>query len=162
MSTLTVWKFDTTYGAESGAQTLRRLPGNERESVHEAARVSWVRGISKPTTRLMDELSSDEALGDDFFGLLFAVIFFSPLVGAAVGSARGAFLGSLSEVGIDDTFVNRIRDTVTPGTSALFLLGSDDAVDQVREALRVDPPVNVLVARLSPRQLGALREVFVG
>lgn len=162
MSTLTVWKFDTTYGAENGAQTLRRLPGIERESVHDAARVSWVRGTSKPTTRLMHEFASDEALGDDFFGLLFAVIFFSPLVGAAVGSARGAFLGSLADFGIDDTFVNRVRDTVTPGTSALFLLGSDDAIDEVREALRVDPPVNVLVARLSSRQLGALRQVFVG
>jgi uncharacterized membrane protein len=160
MSTLTVWKFDSSEGAESAALTLRNPPSNERESVHDAARVSWALGASKPMTRPMDELASDEALGEHLFGLLFALIFYSPLLGAAVGSARGPCLGSLADVGIDDTFVNRVRDTVTSGTSAIFVLGSDAAVDQVREALRVDPPVHVLVTRLSRRQAGALHQVL--
>ncbi|MDX6326168.1 MAG: hypothetical protein QOK15_2522 [Nocardioidaceae bacterium] len=161
MSTLTVWKFDTTYGAEHGGQTLRDLSGPERESLHDAARVTWVRGTNAPTTHPMSELASDEALGGAFWGLFFGLIFFSPLIGAAVGSAHGALSGSLGDFGIDDTFVNRVRDTVTPGTSALFVLGSDTVVDQVRDALRGDPPVKVLVTNLSRSQEGALREVFV-
>jgi uncharacterized membrane protein len=162
MSTLSVWTFDTAYGAESAAETLWKLPVNERDGVHDAARVSWVRGSSKPTTRRVGALASDEALGDDFFGLLFALIFFSPLVGAAVGSAKGALMGSLADFGIDDITVNRVRDAVTPGTSALFVLGADNAVDQVRDAMRAYPLVSAIVTTLTRRQVGALRQVFVG
>jgi uncharacterized membrane protein len=162
MSTLTVWKFDSSYGAERGSQVLRAHGGGRPENVHDVARVSWVRGTGKPTTRLMPELASDEALGEAFWGVLFGLLFYSPLLGAAVGSATGGLSGSLADFGIDDTFLNRVRDTVTPGTSALFILGTDEVVDEVGDALRVDQPLIVLVTRLSQVQEGSLRQVFVG
>jgi uncharacterized membrane protein len=162
MSTLSVWKFDTCRGAGDAAQTLGDLPAAMRESVHDAAQVYWVSGRNQPTTRLVGDLASEEGLGADFFGLLFGFIFFSPLLGAAVGSAGGGMCGSLAEVGIDEVFVNRVRDDVNPGTSALFVLGSDAAIDELRDALWATPPVEVLVTRLSRRHVGALRQVFVG
>jgi len=162
MSTLTVWHFDTSYGATRGGQTLQSLPRDQREGVHDAARVSWVLGTGKPVTRLMPDVASDEALGEAFWGLLFGLIFFSPLLGAAVARATGGMSGGLNDFGIDDTFVNRVRDTVTPGTSALFVLGSDAVVDQMSDALSADRPGKVLVTRLSPRQKDFLRQVFVG
>ena len=162
MSTLSVWKFATTDGAGRAGQSLRDAPRRARENVHDVASASWPRGARKPTTRLMSDLASEEALGDAFFGVLFGLVFFSPLIGAAVGSARGALSGSLGDFGIDDTFVNRIRDTVTPGTSALFVLGCDTVVGELRDLLRADPAVKVMVTRISARQEDALRQVFVG
>jgi hypothetical protein len=40
----------------------------------------------------------------------------------------------VSDVGIDDGFVNRIKDSTTPGTSALFVLTSDAVRDRAEEA----------------------------
>src|SRR4051812_15777381 len=150
MSTLSVWYFDGSDGAQRGALALQGLPVAERGTVHDAAQESWVLGSGQPTTRLLPELAREEALGEGFWGVLFGLIFFSPLLGAAVGSATGGLSGSLAELGIHDTFVNRGRDTVTPGTSALFLLGSDLVVDEGHDALGVDPRGEVRVPPLRP------------
>ena len=40
----------------------------------------------------------------------------------AVGAAAGALAGSLADYGIDDDFIKNVREKVTEGTSALFLL----------------------------------------
>ena len=73
-------------------------------------------------------------LGAGFWGLLFGLVFFVPLLGAAIGATTGALAGALADVGIDDHFINRVRDQVTPGTSALFLLTSDAVVGRVTDA----------------------------
>ena len=65
--------------------------------------------------------------------MLFGLIFFVPLLGLAIGAASGALFGSLADVGISDSFIKSVRDQVTPGTSALFLLSSDAVIDRVKE-----------------------------
>ena len=64
----------------------------------------------------------------------------SPCSGLAIGAASGALAGSLSDVGIDDKFINRLREEVTPGTSALFIMTSDVVVDRVHEAFADSNP----------------------
>jgi uncharacterized membrane protein len=92
--------------------------------------------------------------------MLFGLIFFVPLLGAAIGAATGALAGSLTDVGIDDGFVNRVRDQVTPGTSALFLLSSDAVVDKVKQAFAGMERPELIFTNLSEEQEAALREVF--
>ena len=75
-----------------------------------------------------------------FWGLLFGLIFFVPLLGAAIGAATGALAGSLTDVGIDDTFINKVRDQITPGTSALFVMTSDAVMDKVHAAFAEPQP----------------------
>ena len=105
--------------------------------MHDAATVSWEEGKKKPKTRQLHSLTGIGAMGGMFWGMLFGLIFFVPLLGAAIGAASGALAGSLSDVGIDDDFIKSARDKVTPGTSALFLMSRDGAVnDKVKEALR--------------------------
>ncbi|MUN62869.1 DUF1269 domain-containing protein [Kocuria sediminis] len=67
--------------------------------------------------------------------MLFGLIFLVPLLGMAVGTAAGALSGMLTDTGIDDGYTNRVREEVTSGTSALFVLTSGVVVDRVREAL---------------------------
>jgi uncharacterized membrane protein len=162
MSTIIVWKSETADGAELAGRILRGLPSSERENIYDVALASWPQDSSKPTTRVLDDFVSDQALGEAFWGVLFGLIFYSPLIGAAVVSATGAFSGSLADVGIDDTFVNRVRDAVTPGTSALFMVGADSLVDCVRGASVAQQPVKLLVTQFTRRQEGALRQVFAG
>ena len=99
-------------------------------------------------------------MGGAFWGLLFGLIFFVPLLGAAIGAASGALAGSLRDVGIDDSFINRVRDRVTPGTSALFLMSSDAVVDKVKDAFAGGAPSELLFTNLSQEQEDALRQVF--
>ena len=71
----------------------------------------------------------------------------------------GALTGSLSDIGIDDDFIKRARDEITPGTSALFLMSSDAVIDKVRDAFQGEH-VELVSTNMSDEQERALREVF--
>jgi uncharacterized membrane protein len=162
VATLSVWKFDTAEGADAAIKTLEDLAQGEMVTIHDAATVSWERGKKKPKTRQLNHLAGAGALGGAFWGLLFGMIFFVPLLGAAVGAATGALSGSLADVGIDDSFINRTRDEVTPGTSALFVMTTDAVVDKVKDAFASAGPSQLLFTNLNKEQEDALREVFAG
>lgn len=159
MATLTVWKFPTAGGAEEAVRTLERLQSQELIKVQDAAVVSWPADKNKPKTRQLHNLAGAGALGGAFWGLLFGLIFFVPIFGLAIGAAAGAIGGSLTDVGIDDNFIKRIREQVTPGTSALFALTSDAVFDKVREAFAGNEP-ELLETNLSAEEEAKLREVF--
>ena len=159
MATLTVWKFDTPDGAEQATETLEALQRQELIKVHDAALVSWPEGKKKPKTRQLADLTGAGALGGAFWGLLFGLLFFVPLLGMAVGAAMGALAGSMTDVGIDDGFINSVRQQVTPGTSALFVMTSDAVQDRVQEAFE-GQKMELIATNLSSDEESRLREVF--
>lgn len=160
MATLTVWKFDTPSGADEASATLQTLAKQNLIVLHDAATVTWEEGKKKPKTRQLASTASAGALGGSFWGLLFGLIFFVPLLGAAIGAATGAIAGSLTDVGIDDGFINRVRDEITPGTSALFVMSSDAVVDKVKAEFVGHQPSELIFTNLSTEQEDALRSVF--
>jgi len=159
-ATLTVWKFSNPYGAEQAAATLQRLAKEQVITVHDAATVSWEEGKKKPKTHQLASTTGAGALGGSFWGFLFGLIFFVPLLGAAIGAASGALAGSLTDVGIDDTFINKARDQITPGTSALFVMTSDAVLDKVKDAFAGHEPEELMFTNLSDEQEAALRQTF--
>ena len=159
MGTLTVWKFDTADGADKATDILKDMAAQRLLTIHDAATVRWEEGKKKPKTRQLNNLAGAGALGGAFWGMLFGLIFFVPLLGAAIGAASGALAGSLSDVGIDDRFIDRLREEVTPGTSALFIMTSDVVVDRVHEAFADSNP-ELIFTNLSDEQERAIREVF--
>ena len=104
-------------------------------------------------------LTGAGALGGAFWGLLFGLLFFVPLLGMAIGAAAGALSGSLSDVGINDEFIKKTRDEITPGTSALFVMSRDAVLDKVKAAFPREKP-ELLFTNLSDEQEKALREAF--
>jgi uncharacterized membrane protein len=159
MSALTVWKFDSPYGAEEALATLEKLQQQELIQVHDAAVVTWEVGKRKPKTRELHDTKKAGALGGAFWGLLFGLIFFVPILGLAIGAAAGALAGSLADVGISDKFIDSVRQKVTPGTSALFLLTSDAVVDRVQAEFAGNRP-ELISTNLSGDQEAKLREAF--
>ena len=159
MGTLTVWKFDSPAGAEEAIRTLQGLEKQELVTVYDAATVSWDDGAKKPKTKQINNLAGVGALGGTFWGMLFGLIFFVPLIGAAIGAASGAITGALTDVGIDDDFIKEVREQVTPGTSALFVMTSGAVMDKVHAAFEGQNP-QLLRTNLSGEQETALREVF--
>ena len=160
MATLAAWKFDTPTGADESAMTMEALDLQDVLALRDAATVSWARTMTKPRTRQLPGNTPQGTLNSSFWGLLFGMIFYVPLLGAAAGAAGGALAGSLTDVGIDDTFINQVRDQVTPGTSALFVLGPDAVVIAIESAFATPQPVARIVTRLSAAQDAALRSVF--
>lgn len=76
------------------------------------------------------------AAGGSFWGLLIGLLFLHPLVGVLAGAAAGAVGGALTDIGIDDNFIKEIGNTITPGSSALFILVRKATPDKVLEELR--------------------------
>jgi uncharacterized membrane protein len=160
MATLAVWKFNTPKGAAEAAQSLREQARRGVVVVEEAATVSWEQAAKKPTSRQLAGTATAPALGSSFWGLLFGLIFLVPLLGAAMGAATGAVAGSLMDVGIDDTFINKVRDQITPGTSALFVLSPDAVMNALEVELATYRPVELTFTTLDAEQEKALRWVF--
>src|SRR5215212_2508392 len=131
MATLTVWKFESAGGAQNALARLERMQKEELVQVNDAAYVTWPEGKKRPKTQQLHSMTGMGALGGSFWGLLFGLIFFVPLLGLAVGAAMGALSGSMADVGIDDDFIRQVREQVTPGTSALFVMTSNAVVDKV-------------------------------
>ena len=159
MSTLTVWKFPDPEGAERALETLRGLEKEHLIDVYDAAVVSWEPDRKKPKTRQMHSTTAAGALGGSFWGLLFGLIFFIPLLGLAIGAAAGALAGSLTDVGIDNDFIEKVRTEVTPGTSALFVMTANVVQDKVRGAFQ-GQHAELISSNLSAEQDKALREAF--
>src|SRR3954453_5706134 len=159
MATMTVWKFPTAEGAAIAEDTLKDLQRRELIQIHDAAIVTYPEGAKKPKTRQLRSLTGAGALGGAFWGMLFGLIFFVPLLGLAIGAGMGAMTGSMTDVGIDDSFIKRMRAEIQPGTSAMFLLTTGAVVDKVKAAF-AGQDIVLVESNLSGEQEDRLREVF--
>src|SRR5215471_11011117 len=159
MASLTAWKFSTPHGADAALRRIQGLQDQQLIVIQDAAVVSWETGKKKPKTHELRDTTKGGALGGAFWGLLFGLIFFVPFLGMAIGAASGALFGSMADVGISDQFIKSVRDKVTPGTSALFLLSSDAVLDRVKEQFP-GGEAELISTNLSAEQEAKLREAF--
>jgi uncharacterized membrane protein len=159
MASLTVWKFETAGGAQEALDKLVSLSKQQLITVQDAAIVSWPEGKKKPKTKQAVNLAGVGALQGAFWGMLFGLIFFIPFFGLAVGAAMGALSGHFADYGIDDDFIEGVREKVTEGTSALFLLTSDAVVDKVQDAFK-GTQMELIQSNLSAEQEAQLQEAF--
>jgi uncharacterized membrane protein len=159
MATLTVWKFDSPGGAENALGQLERMQKEELLQINDAAYVYWPEGRKKPKTEQLHKLTGAGAMGGSFWGFLFGLIFFVPLLGMAVGAAMGAMAGAMTDVGIDDRFIKEVRQQVTPGTSALFVMTSGVVVDKVLDEFK-ETGATLISTNLSNDQEAKLRDAF--
>jgi uncharacterized membrane protein len=159
MATFTVLKFNTGVGAEIALETLKRLQQQQLIVLHDAALVSWPRGARKPKTKHLAHLAGKGALDGAFWGFLFGLIFFVPLLGAAFGAAVGGLVGHFSQGSIDESFIRQMRQSLVEGTSALFLLTSQEVVDRVTDALQ-GMGLEIVSTNLSNEAETRLRAIF--
>jgi uncharacterized membrane protein len=159
MTTLTVLKFQTADGAEKALDLIKSLSKQKLINLHDAAIVTWPEGKKKPKTQQLTNMAGVGALDGAFWGMLFGLIFFVPLFGMAIGAAMGALSGSFTDVGIDDDFIKSIREKVTEGTSALFLMTSGAVMDKVTAAAK-GMEFELIASNLSKDEEDNLRAAF--
>ena len=159
MATLSVLKFNDPSGADRVLLALQGMQERQLITLQDAAVVTWPEGRKKPQTRELHSMAGAGAAMGALWGMLFGLIFFVPLLGMAVGAGIGALSGSLADVGIDEAFINNVREKVTPGTSALFVLTSGATEDRVIEELK-QFDFEIISTNLPAEQEQKLREAF--
>ncbi len=160
MATLTVLKFDSADGAEKGLTLLEDLQKQALIKLHDAAIVSWPKGARKPKSRHLSDMTATGALDGAFWGMLFGFLFAVPFFGMAVGALMGAMSGHFANYGIDEDFIKKVRERVTEGTSALFLLTSDAVPDRVAAAAKTLPKFEIIATNLSIEEEKKLHAAF--
>ncbi len=78
---------------------------------------------------------------------------------AAIGAGAGALMGSLRDVGISEAFIKDVREKITPGTSALFVLTSDAVLDRVAAEFHGSTG-EIIHTNLSQEEEARLHEAF--
>jgi uncharacterized membrane protein len=135
MSTLVVVGYDEPYKAEEVRLKLRKLQSEYLLDLEDAVvAVKDEKGKVKLHQAL--NLTAAGAVSGGFWGSLIGLIFLNPLLGFAVGAAAGAASGALTDLGIDDNFMKELADTMTPGSSTLFVLVKKATPDKVLEELK--------------------------
>ncbi|MBD2178619.1 DUF1269 domain-containing protein [Pseudanabaena sp. FACHB-1998] len=134
MSSLIAVGFDDEFTAEAVMLELRKLQQEHLIDLEDAA-IAIRNKEGKVRIKQTQELTAAGALSGGFWGLLFGFIFFNPLLGWAVGAVAGGLSGAFTDIGIDDNFIREIGNTITPGTSAIFVLVRKATSDKVLEDL---------------------------
>jgi uncharacterized membrane protein len=159
MATITVFKFNNPYGAEQMLDKVKDMQKMELIKLQDAAIVTWPQGRKQPKTQQMMNLATAGALNGAFWGMLFGLIFFVPFFGLVVGAAMGALAGKMVDYGISDDFIRDVRQKVTEGTSALFLLTSCAVMDRVKEQLK-GMEFELIASNLTKEQENQLKATF--
>ena len=68
--------------------------------------------------------------------MLIGLMFLNPLLGLAVGASAGAVSGASVDLGINDQFMKDLAATLTPNSSALFVLVRKSTPDKVLEEVK--------------------------
>jgi uncharacterized membrane protein len=136
VATLTVLEFKTVDGAGEALEKIQSLQKLHVIKVIDAAIVTWPEGRKSPKTKQLLSMTGVGAFQGAFWGMLFGLIFLVPFFGMAIGAAFGALGGAFADYGIDDEFIKRIREKITEGTSALFLMTKDEVLDKISEEMK--------------------------
>jgi uncharacterized membrane protein len=135
MSDLVIIGYDDEFKAEEVRLKLSKLQREYLVDLEDAV-VAVKKLDGKVKLHQIYNLTATGAVGGGFWGLLIGILFLSPLFGAALGAAAGAISGALTDVGIDDTFMKDLAETLKPGSSALFVLVRKATPDKVLEELQ--------------------------
>lgn len=71
-----------------------------------------------------------------FWGMLIGMFFLNPFLGGLVGMGAGALAAKFKDVGLDDSMMKEVGQSLKPNTSALFVLLRKTTPDKVLEGLK--------------------------
>ena len=160
MATLVAIAYDDQGTAEQARNTVQGL---EADLIIQADQVAAISrdpaGKYHVTTTHGAATAGGGAWWGGFWGLLFGMLFLVPFAGLALGAGFGALFGHLGKNAIDKQFQDQIRDSLKPGTSALFMVIEKATPDKAIAALS-QYGGNVLRTSLSDEDTAKLQEAL--
>ena len=159
MTAFTVWKFETPEGADHAEKLVEGAEADQIVKLLDHAVVSWPVGAKKPTIKEGHRETKRGAGWGALWGLLFGALFTIPVLGVAAGAAIGAVSKATSQLGISKEQLEKIREEVTEGTSALFLITDEGNLDRLGERFR-GVSMKLVDANLTEGERALLMETF--
>ncbi len=142
MSDLIVIAFQDEHRASEMLTALQRMEAEHLVDLEDAVVVVRDKGGKVRLQQTYDLTATGAATGA-FWGLLIGFLLSIPTGGlllpffaSLAGAAGGALSGKLSDIGINDDFIKELSATLTPSSSALFLLVRRVTTDKVLPELR--------------------------
>jgi uncharacterized membrane protein len=160
---LVVLGFDSRQKADEALLAVRRLKAQKKLVLHDAVFVTKGPTGGVYVTETVDPTPRSAALDGSVWGLLLGTLLGGPvggLVAGALSAGTGALLAKLIDVGVPDTTVRDLRQTVRPGTTALALLLSHIDQGAVLAELRRFAGAQVVATTLSEAALTAVNEAL--
>jgi uncharacterized membrane protein len=134
MSQLVVVAFDHLEDARTAMKRLREIEHEGRIKFEDTA---IVERMADGKTHVRNELSGATEAGAVIGAVIGGMVtFVFPPAGIAIGAALGAAVGAAFDTGIDSKFIEDVKNTLTPGRSALFLVVKEGEADAAVAALR--------------------------
>jgi uncharacterized membrane protein len=157
MNQLIVIAFDHFDDARTAMASLRAI---EREGRIRFEDTAIVERDPDGTAHVKNEVSGTTETAAAIGALIGGLVTFAfPLAGIAVGAALGAIVGRTLDRGVSDDFVDQVKQTLTPGRSALFLVVKSSNADATLAALRLFRG-DVIQTTLDSEAEEALREAL--
>lgn len=129
-STLVVITYPDEHRAAEVLAALQRMRDQYLIDLEDAVYVT--KGMDgKLKLHQTTNLAGAGAAWGGMWGILIGLLFFVPIAGLAIGAATGAIAGNLADYGIDDKFAKQLSATMTPGSSAIFVLVRKSTPDRV-------------------------------
>jgi uncharacterized membrane protein len=126
MSHILVITFDDEKQAVSVLESLKNLEHKSLLSIKDAAVIVKDADGKVQIKNMVETGVKWGALGGSALGLLIGGLLF-PVAGVLIGAAAGALIGKTFETGVDKKFIQEVRDSLTPSSSAiLFIIGSEN------------------------------------
>ncbi|MCO5734744.1 DUF1269 domain-containing protein [Rhizobium sp. SSA_523] len=129
MTNLIAIAFDNINDADHVLTELNRLQKEYLVDLEDAVVVTRDQGGKinlKQSFNLVGASAATGGISGAIWGTLVGLLFLNPLPGLAAGSVVGAGAGALSaslvDYGIDDNFIRSVGETLSPDSSALFIL----------------------------------------
>lgn len=151
---VTAWTFDDASIADEAERLLRASAVPVRDS----AVLRWPLGSRNPDFTPRDPQAPPGELGPAFWGLLFGLVFYAPLLDGS-RQAAGLLGGSMGDAGLSERFAHNVRERIAVGTSALFVVSDAAVVATLRETLATLPHGFVRID-LASDQVAALHLAF--
>lgn len=162
MADLIMLTFDDTYGAEQALSAARAL---------QELRYAWIDDVAvvekhKTGFVTLHTPHGSAARGAMWGGLIGLLLFwwFPPawfLGGWLGGLGGGALIGeAMKHAGFDESLMREVKAELTPGTSALLLMGATGDADQMARAFEPYHPTKVLRRSLPDQTVANLREAL--
>lgn len=162
---LVVLGFDSTLRAEEALLAMTRLGTEGKILLHDAVFVQRDPDGSARVRETTDPTPGSAALDGSIWGLLFGTILGGPvggLIGGTLTAGTGALLAKIIDTGVPDAVVNDLRETITPGTTALALLVSHLQPEALSTELRRFAGAKIIQTSLPPETVAAVREALGG
>lgn len=161
MTTFTVWKFADPNGAKLASDALENAASEGLVRIVDHAVVTWPEGEERPRTDHGHDDPKRSAAWGAVWGVLAGALFTVPLVGAVAGATIGALSKATEGTGITKEDLTRIRQEVTPGSSALFVVTEAGDLDRLGERFRF-PDKTLVHTNLTDAERDTLLETFGG